>query len=195
MDDRAHKAVAVVHEFIGGGSNLGDALTHIAVLATEALGAAMAGLTLNTDAGRPKTVIYTDGMVPEIDQAQYDSDCGPCLEAFRTLEIELVPDMATEPRWPEFAEAAARAGITTTLSVPVIVGGRGVGALNFYDPERGRFEGEAAEVATLYARHAAIIAAYYDRAGGADNLQRAMESRAEIEQAKGIIMATSGGSA
>jgi len=195
MGDTSTRAVAIVHEFIGGGCSLGEALEAISALATAALGADMAGLTLMTDAGRPSTVVYTDRMVPEIDQAQYDTDRGPCLEAFRQRRTVHVADVADEQRWPEFADAAKRHGMRTSLSIPLIVGGRGIGALNFFGGETGRFDDHATERGTIFTRHAAIIAAYYDRAEEADNLQRAIQSRAEIDQAKGIIMATTGGGA
>lgn len=183
-------AVGVVHEFIGGALTIGDALKSVAEIATPAVGADMAGLTLLSTSGHPKTVSYTDQMVPEIDQSQYDSDRGPCLHAFRERRLVHVSDTGAESRWPEFAEVAMRHGIRTSLSVPIIVGALGVGAFNFYARALGTFDDRSAEVGTLYSRHAAILAAYYDRAEDADNLQRAMDSRATIEQAKGILMAT-----
>ena len=192
MDSDDRPAIAVVHEFIGGAITLGDALTEIAELATRGVGADMAGLTLLTDSGRAKTVAYTDGMVMELDQAQYDSDRGPCLQAFREQRTVLVADTATEDRWPEFGEVAARSGINTSLSIPIIVGARGVGALNLYAHAHGTFSDEDAAIGMQFGRHAATVAAYYDRAEEADNLQRATESRAVIEQAKGILMATTG---
>ena len=33
---------------------------------------------------RPTTAVFTDEQAPEIDQAQYDTGCGPCLDAWRT---------------------------------------------------------------------------------------------------------------
>ena len=190
MDESATPAVAVVHEFVGGARAFGDALTELSELATEAMHADMAGLTLLTEQGRATTIAYTDQMVPEIDKAQYDSDRGPCLEAFREGRSVHVVNTAAEARWPEFAEAAARHGIATSLSLPVIVGERVVGALNFYARLDDVFDDDDTAIGTLYARHVATVAAFYDRAEEADHLQRALESRAEIDQAKGIVMAT-----
>jgi GAF domain-containing protein len=190
--DHAARAVAIVHAFIGGAGTLAGTLTEIASIATEAAGGEMAGLTITTDLGRPKTVVYTDRMVPEIDQAQYNAGRGPCLEAARQCRELMIADVSTDERWPEFSEAALRHSIKSTLSIPLIVGGRSIGALNIYATDPRAFDDEAVATATLITRHAAIIAAYFDRAEEADNLQHAIASRAQIEQAKGVIMATTG---
>lgn len=56
---------------------------------------------------------------------QYDVETGgPCLEAYRRQEILRIDSTACDQRWPEFASAAA-AGVGSTLSIPVVVGGDG----------------------------------------------------------------------
>lgn len=188
----SERGLAVVYEFVGGTRTVQDALRELSAVAVEYLGAAMAGLTLNDAEARPKTVVYTDDMVPEIDEAQYQADRGPCLHAFRSGERVMIADTSIERRWPEFSATALRHGIQSTMSLPVIVGESSVGALNFYARRPDAFAGHSDEDTDLLARNAAIVAAHYDLAELADNLQRAMESRAKIEQAKGIIMATTG---
>lgn len=192
MDNHLERAVLVVHDFVGGGRQIGDALTEIAALATEALDTDMAGLTLNDADGKATTAIFTDRMVPEIDQAQYDVDDGPCLHAFRSAKVVRIDEVASDDRWPLYAEVAAAHGIHSTLSIPVHVAGSGVGALNFYDRRPSRFDQGSAELGKVFAGQVAVISAYFDKADTADHLRVAMESRAEIEQAKGIIMATTG---
>jgi GAF domain-containing protein len=191
VDDHVQGSLDQVHAFISGECGLVEALNIIASHGTAALGADMAGLTLNDSAGRATTVVYTDRMVPEIDQAQYDSDRGPCLHALRSQSNVLITDVSTDERFPEYAVAAARHGIHATVSVPLCVAGHGIGALNFYDHRPGHFDALPSG-GDVFAQLSAIVAAYYDRAEEADNLQRAIESRSTIEQAKGIIMATSG---
>jgi len=192
VTDPMNHGIRVVHEFIGGATNLGDALTELSNLAVTSSGADMAGLTVNDERGTPATVVYTDSMVPEIDQAQYEADRGPCLSAFREGHTVLIADVTTETRFPEFTDVARQHGIRTTFSVPLVVGGRGIGALNFYATVPETFDDEAVEVCTYVGRQAAIIAAYFDKAEQAQHLQQAMVSRAVIEQAKGVIMASVG---
>lgn len=103
MDEVLLQMVAACREFIGGKGEAGDVLTRIADLGTTALDAEMAGLTLNDDHGGPKTVIYTDHMVPEIDEAQYEANRGPCLDAARNGRIYIVEGSDADwERWPEF---------------------------------------------------------------------------------------------
>lgn len=192
MSDLVEQSVGVVHEFISGSRPLDETLTSIAELATSALGTDMAGLSLNEQNGRARTVSYTDAMVPEMDQAQYDADRGPCLEAFRVQRVQRIDQAADDARWPEFARVATEHGIRAVVSLPVVVARSGVGALNFYDHRADHFDDSTIAIGKVFAGQTAIVAAYFDRADEADNLTRALESRATIEQAKGVIMATAG---
>src|SRR3954453_21702867 len=120
MEQHLIRAMSLVQEFMQGAGDLEQTLTDIAVVATDALGTDMAGLTIRDERGRPTTAVYTDRMAPEIDQAQYDSDRGPCLDAARTHTVFEVQDTRTDDRWPEFAASAARHGIRSSLSMPVV---------------------------------------------------------------------------
>jgi hypothetical protein len=193
MDTLLGRAVLVVHDFVGGGREIGDTLSEITSLASTALDAEMAGLTLNDSSGRATTAVFTDPAVPTIDQAQYDVDDGPCLHAFRTHAVVTVPDTSADERWPSFDGAALEHGIHSSLSLPVYVADFGIGALNIYARDPSHFDDAGADLGCLFAGQAAIVSAYYDKSDTADHLRRAMESRATIEQAKGVIMATTGG--
>jgi transcriptional regulator with GAF, ATPase, and Fis domain len=191
VDEPLAESLHALHRLIRGDGGLEQALSEILDLATTAMTAAMGGLTVRDDMRRPQTVVYTDAMVPEIDQAQYDHDSGPCLDAARTGQVRIIPETAAEPRWPEFAEAARKHGVRSTISLPVVVAGAGLGALNFYDTSPNKFDESHAQVGSLFAGQASIAATYWERSSTAEGLAAAMESRAVIEQAKGVIMATS----
>ena len=79
------------------------------------------------------------------------------------------------------------------MSVPMTAQGSVVGALNFYSKSVDAFEVEAASVAEVVAAHAGLAcqvgAAFYGHRDLADQLAEAMQSRAVIEQAKGVIVA------
>jgi len=82
----------VVHAFVHGEGDVDGTLRRVTDIAAEAVGADMAGLTIRDDGGHQGTVAYTDRMVPEIDQAQYDNDRGPCVDAARTREVIEIED-------------------------------------------------------------------------------------------------------
>jgi transcriptional regulator with GAF, ATPase, and Fis domain len=156
----------------------------------------LAGLTLLDAKGRATTALFTDDAAPEIDQAQYDSDRGPCLEAYRIRQILRVDDMASDDRWPEFAQTARSHGIQSSVSLPLIVGDEGIGALNMYARSGEQFDASSEAIGQTFAAQAAVAVAngvaYWEKSTLAEQLATAIESRAVIEQAKGVLMATSG---
>jgi GAF domain-containing protein len=184
--------------FLVSDASLGETLTLVSQIAVDACGPALfAGITLLDHDGRPTTGVYTDAESPEIDAAQYRSGRGPCLDAWRTARAVRVDDLASCQAYPEFAETAAAHGIASTLSVPLVAGQASVGALNLYAPEPGSFgDEEEAVVTDLAAPAAALLAnsqAYWGAFELGQQLAQALESRPIIEQAKGILMATTPG--
>jgi GAF domain-containing protein len=120
------------------------------------------------------------------------------VDAYRDGVIYRIDDTATEQRWPEFCKAAQEENIRSTLSVPLDVSGEGaetLGALNLYSEIPNGFDADAAAATVSFAQQAAIVMAnaraYWGAAEKSDQLQQALESRAVIEQAKGILMAQS----
>lgn len=178
---------------------LTDLLDRVTQLACRTVpNCALAGITMSQN-GTFQTPVYTDPRSPRVDQVQYDNDSGPCLDAYRTGEVFTIPDTAVDQRWRPFSEAAARENIRSTLSVPMDVSGNCtevVGALNLYSEVPDAFGAEAVASTQSFAQQAAIVVAnaqaYWGAKAESEQLQQALESRAVIEQAKGILMAQSG---
>ena len=192
LSDKAFEALGA---FLAGDVPLNQALDQLAQLACLAVpDCQMVGITL-FDGTTPTTAIHTHAEPPKIDQAQYDSGRGPCLDAMRTGRVERLPDTAAEDRWPEFAEAARDVGIRSTLSLPMRAGERVVGGFNMYGAEPDGF-GESADTAGLFAAQAGLAVAsslaYWHQHGLVQHLEEALRTRPAIEQAKGIIMAREG---
>jgi hypothetical protein len=84
------------------------------------------------------TVAASSDDAVTMDQAQYDDRAGPCLEALEADYPAAVPDIAATLTWPGFRAAAARLGLTTSLSIP-LVGGSGatLASLNLYSRDPG----------------------------------------------------------
>jgi transcriptional regulator with GAF, ATPase, and Fis domain len=193
MDHHIARSVDVLAAFVGRSGDLETTLRDLVRLGVEAIGADMAGLTVRDQRGRPTTAVFTDDAVVSIDQAQYDHGRGPCLDAARTHAILRVDDTAADRRWPEFARVASSNDVRSSLSVPLVVGDEGLGALNIYDRRVAYFEpAERQQTSALFAGQCSIAALYWGVATEATNLAAALLSRATIEQAKGIVMATTG---
>lgn len=196
FDARA-QALSAMSQFLVAKSSMGETLLRVSTITTDALPAAtMAGITMLGEDGKPTTSVFTDEESPEIDEAQYSSGRGPCLDSLRHAKVVRLDDMETAAaEYPEFAAAAQAHGIQSTLSLPLVVGDSGVGALNLYSPTTNGFSADDELLGMELAGAAAIVlanaSAYWEVAQLSDQLAQAMQSRAVIEQAKGILMARS----
>jgi GAF domain-containing protein len=186
------RSLNALSAFFVGDAAMSDTLNRVASLATDAVPAAkFIGLTMMVE-NRPATAVFTDPESPEIDQAQYDSGKGPCIDAFATGEIRSVRSTRQPNPWPEFSKAALDHGILSTLSLPLTIAGNPLGAMNMYADHEDAFNGTEIDTATLFASQAAIVLAnsqaYWDARSLGEQLSESIASRAAIEQAKGIIM-------
>lgn len=188
-------AFAALSSFYLGDETLGDTLRRVAEFACKAAPADFAGISLLVN-GKVRTGVFTDPTSPEIDSVQYETGKGPCLDAFRNSKIYVIPSTREDGRWPEFGRAAAERGIVSTVSVPLIARGEAIGALNLYSSQTGVFTTAAVQRVETFAAHAAVVMAnaqvYADARELTEGLRTAMESRANIERAIGILMAPGG---
>jgi hypothetical protein len=167
-------------------------LEQVAALATEVLGGqpAVSVTVLGNDGG--STVGTSAQVAADLDTVQYRAGRGPCLEAAGTGGVRVLGDSRTDRRWPELARAAAEAELRGLVSAGFSPGGSVTGGLNLYlQPALGSDAG-LRERAEQFAVHASVTAAnallYARTAQLAEHLQVALDSRAVIDQAKGILM-------
>jgi GAF domain-containing protein len=150
-----------------------------------------AAISMSSDA-RLGTYVATDPVVVEVDRFQYRTGSGPGVEALATGQVVLVRSTFEDGPYAEFRSAARRAGVLSVLAVPMRAGSEIVGALNLYAEAEHAFKTGDIDDASAFALQAAFVLAnaraYWDARLLSDNLTQAMESRAVIEQAKGIIM-------
>jgi GAF domain-containing protein len=168
-------------------------LQRIVALAGNAIGGCdFASVTYLAETD-PKTVVSTSAVAEEIDQAQYDSDSGPCLDASRRQQVVSVPSMAEGAGWTQFRGSALSHGVNSSLSLPMATRGQSVGALNLYGQRTDSFSDVAHDSARLFAAQAAVAVwnarAYQHTREVVTHLEVALETRDLIGQAKGVIMA------
>jgi PAS domain S-box-containing protein len=124
---------------------------------------------------------------------------GPCVDAFRDGTVTVSADVAADPRWPALARVARSQPIRSTLALPIRVADERTGVLNLYSSEHGAFVTQAVRVGEIVASAvAAVLRDVSERASLQaliHHLERALHSRAVIEQAKGIVIAHHGGTA
>ena len=138
------------------------------------------------------TPAFTGDLARDLDETQYRKGHGPCLDAAASGASLSLPDMAAETRWPDFARRALDSGVGSSLSIGLPIHESVSGALNIYAGKPETFDDDAIILAQTFAGYAAVALAnahLYDvTATLAQHMQAAMENRAVIEQAKGIIM-------
>jgi GAF domain-containing protein len=164
-------------------------------VASSVPGADMVSVSvLRGDAG--ETVAASNGRVWNIDQDQYAAGDGPCLEAARTGQAVRTGVAEAERRWPDFARSARAAEVESYLCCPLVIDKDFAGSLNLYSEQPHGFADFDVALLLLYvtAATAAIAnARRYARARElAEQLSQALDSRAVIDQAIGVLMTQTG---
>ncbi len=175
--------------------NVEQFLHELAVLSTRVVtGGLSCGMTLRQRGRPPATTACTDPLASEADEVQYQTGDGPCLHAIRHAQAVRIDDTATHGRWPRFARQAVSLGIRSCLAVPLIADGEPVGALNLYARRPGAFGPAEISRAQRFAKHASGTLTLALRLASCqdlnDQLRSSLVSRAVIDQALGVIMAT-----
>jgi GAF domain-containing protein len=189
-DPRA--AFAELSKITLGAQPLSETLSRVADLAKQTIpGAAEVSVTLMENS-KVFSVSFSGPLAAHLDERQYDAGFGPCMDAATSGNTVAIDDTAHSDAYPDFGQIAARHGITHTMSIGLPVEQRTIGALNIYGADGPPFDDTTQELATAFASYAAVAVAnagvYASTATLAHNLQKALESRAVIDQAKGILM-------
>lgn len=174
-----------------------SALTVVTALAVEATDdAAGAGVTLVDPHGRKTTAAATDPVVGVADARQYELGEGPCLAAWRDRAVVRIDDMETEPRWPAWTPIAARMGLRSSISAPLVAGGECLGAIKVYSRNLAAYGLRSEHLLTMFAAQAAVLVANVQSMETAqrlgDSLRAALRSRDLIGMGKGVLIEQDG---
>lgn len=174
-----------------------QALQRVTDLAASVLTAADGvGITLVAwapQSNRPefRTAAYSAPWVRDVDLIQYETQEGPCVDATVTGTVVNFPDLDAV-KYPRFSARASAEGLKSVLAASLNINDRAVGALNLYSRKPAAFDITTEETAVNFAAQAAVVLVNIELYEGARALSHqlgdAMESRAVIEQAKGVLM-------
>ena len=148
-------------------------------------GAEEGSITLVTGRRRVRSQAASSPLCERVDAVQEEVGDGPCLETAFDQHTVLVPDLATDDRWPRFSRRAAELGVRSMLSFQLYVDGDNLGALNLFSRSVAAFDDRSVLVGELFAAHAAVA---YSAAQRESALERALASRELVGQAQGILM-------
>jgi GAF domain-containing protein len=137
------------------------------------------------------TAAFTGERALTLDEMQYQSGYGPCMEAAISQHVIEISDGRGETRWPAYMPTFLAVGARSSLAVPVSAARLSAG-LNIYAQEAEAFSDEDRRTVARFADFAAValanVDALQDARESSENLRAAMEFRSVIEQAKGIVM-------
>jgi GAF domain-containing protein len=159
----------------------------------ELLGAAAAGLLLADGTGSLQVAVTSSERARLLELYQLQSAEGPCLDCFRGGSQVSVTDMdGASKRWPRFAPAALAAGYSSVHAVPMRVRDEVIGVLNLFGADDGQqmepgnlpVAQALTDVATIALMQGQLVRR---RETLAQQLQTALDTRVNIEQAKGLV--------
>lgn len=198
-DTTTQDAFEALANYVIADHSLDSTLQLVVDLAAASIpGAQMAGISLLRK-GHVLTAVSTGAQVEVIDVLQYETNSGPCLQAIADGVPQLVRSMLNETRWPDFTNQALYQGVQSILAFPLKSSLEVFGALNIYSHQDDAFNDRAVSLGEVFGSRASVVllnASRYEEANRlADQLQEALQSRAVIDQAKGILMGREGISA
>jgi GAF domain-containing protein len=175
------------------GYGVGDVLHDLTEEITGVLDLTGAGVTLVQD-GKQRFVTAAVEAIARLERVQEDHQVGPCVDAVTTAQPVTVSDLNdgdASQRWPEYTNAAKSFGIRAVAGIPMLAEGTAVGAVNLYSRQPSTWSAEELQVASVFAN---IATSYLVHASAsrqhqrtAEQLQQALSTRLDIEQAKGVL--------
>ncbi len=136
----------------------------------------------------------SDPLASEADRVQHEAGEGPAAHVLRHGRGVRIHDTATFDRWPRFCRQAASLGIRSCYALPLVTDGALAGALMLYARQPGAFGPEEASRAEKFAASASGALTLSLRMASCldlnEQLRSSIVSRAVIDQALGVIMAT-----
>lgn len=169
-----------------------DLLLNLSERCVETLDLSAAGILLAAPEGDLRLVASSSETMRLVELFELQADEGPCMDCYRSGRPVVNADLATvNGRWPRFAPVALGAGFHAAHALPLRLRGTTIGALNLFRTEAGALDpadvlaGQAlADIATIaIVQHRVATEAQVVN----EQLNRALNSRITIEQAKGML--------
>jgi transcriptional regulator with GAF, ATPase, and Fis domain len=194
VDERLAQAFVELADTLVAGYDLMEFLQTLTDRCVGLLEVDAAGLLLADSRGALRLVAASTEQARVVELFQIQNDEGPCLDCYRTGQAVIISDIrsdAAAQRWPRFAPATAEAGYAGVHAIPMRLRDQVIGTLNLFKTVPGGLDPAVVTAATALV-DVATIGILQERAVRqqevvAGQLQRALNSRVVIEQAKGIL--------
>lgn len=169
-----------------------DVLQRLVEECTSLFDAAAAGILLLSPSNHLEVIASTSERTELVELMQLRVGQGPCVEAATTGEVVSVGDIdAIAERWPGFAADARESGFASIHAIPLRLRESTLGSLNLFRDQPGGLNHADAVAAQALADIATISILQQRIVQESEltqaQLQRALDSRVVIEQAKGYL--------
>src|ERR1700761_5605475 len=155
-----------------------------------------AGLMLCDSAQHLRNVAASDDRFAHLEELQIRHQEGPCIEAFDTKELIGADDLEQDKRWQLFSQSAVEREFRAVLASPLPYNQGAVGVVAVLSARSRPWTPATALALLALTDLAALLIASViqgeQQSELASQLQGALNSRAVIEQAKGVLMGTQG---
>jgi hypothetical protein len=173
-----------------------DAMHHIVQTTHAIFSVDGAGLMLADVDHHLLNAAVSDERMGHLEELQIRHQEGPCIAAFEDKELVRAEDLTTEERWPAFSEHAVARGVRAVLASPIPYNQDAVGVVAVLSEDRRPWSAEAELALLAFTDLAALLIASMllgeQQTELAAQLQSALNSRAIIEQAKGVLIGQQG---
>lgn len=181
-------------------SGVSGSLSRLCRAAVRGLRASGAGMSVMTGTGIRGVTAASDPEAERIEEIQFTTGEGPCLDAFhgrRPVLVSSLADGASE-RWPGWVVPARASGIGAVFAIPLQIGAARLGVLDIFRRDPSRLaEGDLALALTFAEVAVSHLLDSQQEAGAAgdpDRLGESLGSRTVLFQAQGMVMVQIGGS-
>ncbi|HEX6354863.1 GAF and ANTAR domain-containing protein [Actinophytocola sp.] len=174
-----------------------DFLHTLAARSVELLDADAAGIMLADQRGGLRVMASSAEEARLLELYELQSDEGPCLDCYRSGRPVVRDDLvAMRTSWPLFTEQLQALGFHSAQALPMRLRNETIGALNLFRLEPGRLNEADLRIGQAMA-HVATVGLMQERAIAASELlatqlQTALTSRVQLEQAKGMLAQRAG---
>lgn len=177
---------------LASGYDVVELLTLLVDDCARLLDVAQAGLLLADGLGTLHVMAASSEGTRALEVLQLQRAQGPCLDCFHSGAPVSAVDLEQEvDRWPQFVPAARSAGFASVHAVPMRLRDRQLGALGLFGASPGALNDSDLALGQALADVASVALvqdrAVADRTLVNEQLQRALNSRVILEQAKGVI--------
>jgi GAF domain-containing protein len=194
-----HQALHELGKLRFGEMRVEDAMREIVQTTHTIFDVDGAGLMLADAEHHLRNVAVSDERMGHLEELQVRHQEGPCIAAFDDKALVAAQDLAEDRRWPIFSDAAVARGIRAVLASPLPYNQDAVGVVAVLSEDRQPWSPEAELALLAFTDLAALLIASMmisqQQSELATQLQSALNSRAVIEQAKGVLMGQQGLSA